>query len=181
MDLGPVYHFIAPLIIGILMAVAMAAYTYYRLPRPVPNDSLGSAIAETPKLIAKARRELKIVSGSLYPSFYNDERISRSLEAAVRRGVTVKVVCGPRADLSKVPALSDLRRQGLVEIRRLNTEPRPHFMVVDGGRHIRLEAPHPEERLGTVRAMVIYNSVELGREHDRLFDELWNKAQPVKL
>lgn len=169
--------FVIASMIGFLIAILIAIYAYWPL-RSIPNDNLEAAIAESSKLINKANYELKVVSGTLYPGFYNAEPISRALEDRVNHGLKIKILYGPRADLSKVPKLSKLYEEGAIMIRRLNREPRPHFMVCDGGRHIRLEGIHSEETADNPKAKIIYNSVEIGWRYNRLFDELWNEAQP---
>jgi hypothetical protein len=171
------FDFFIPMIIGAVIAILMAIQAYWPL-RPIRNDDLEKAIAETSKLIGKANGELKIVSGTLYPRFYSDERILQALLERVNHGVEVKILYGPKANPSDVPKLKELAEQGKIEMCKWYIEPPCHFMVCDHGKHLRLEGFHPEEITEKgISARLIYNSVKLGWEYDKLFDKLWSLSQ----
>jgi sugar-specific transcriptional regulator TrmB len=160
---------------GALVALLLAIHAYWPF-RPRSNDSFEIAIKEASEFINKAKYELKILSGTLYPPFYNAEPISQALEECVNRDVNVKILCGPDANIDDVPKLKELNKQKKIKIRRWTQEPPFHFMVCDDGKHIRLEATHPKGEVKFIKARIIYNSVELGWKYDRLFDNLWNSA-----
>jgi hypothetical protein len=169
--LGVVYNpEIAAVVTGIGLSLAVVVPQAFWPFVTVSTDNIEASFRETPKLINKAKYELKIVSRTLSPQFYNAEPILQALEESIKRGVEIKILCGPTADFTKVPKLKNWNEQRKIELKKLTEEPSSNFIVVDDGRHIRLEVKDSPE--GT-RAIIVYNSVELGPKYALLFNKLW--------
>jgi sugar-specific transcriptional regulator TrmB len=161
---------------GVLLSflVVVRALWPFRL---VSNENFENALIEAPEFIDRAKHELKILSGTLYPDFYNAEPILKAFERAIARGVEIKILCGPEADLGKVPKLKEWIDERKIEVRRLLEDYSPHFMVADGGQHIRLEERHPRGSPKGTKAIIVYNSVELGPKYNLIFNRLWNSLE----
>jgi phosphatidylserine/phosphatidylglycerophosphate/cardiolipin synthase-like enzyme len=141
------------------------------------NKSDKSSIEACLKLFDQAEKSIIIVSGELNDEFYGDKRICKALRDAAKRGVTVKIACGPQVSSKMLTATRELEKQySNVEFYMLSARPEPHFMLIDG-KTIRAQLGHVA---GTQehRAVIRYDSPEVAARFSDYLANLIGKGAP---
>jgi hypothetical protein len=129
------------------------------------------------ELFKKAGASIKIVSGNLSSSFYNDPEIIQALDEASQRGVCIEIIHGTPMDLGN-GRLFELQEQGKIMLYALKEYPIHQFIVVDG-KHVRVEEPHYQKQ-GSRRAYAVHNTLFLGRKLEVEFNKLRIFAKSTK-
>ncbi len=132
---------------------------------------------EIPKLIEGANKYIHM-SSSLYPEFYNDEKVQAAFENRINK-VHMKILLTPggESNLKKVEYLKTAFINGDIEICKINRDI-PHIMVVDGNK-ARIEKKHPRNKPG-VENLIYKNSVKVDNtEVD--FIEWWEGCENIEI
>jgi hypothetical protein len=133
-------------------------------------------------LLESAQKSVRIVSGQLPEDVYNDDAYN-AMGEVLRRGGTVDVILGPRADnkASLLP-LEVLRRLAPEQAHyyMVDQEPGRHYAIIDE-KHTRLETRHSPGEDRTQYVIRSYKDAKLlTREFDHTASQL-TPIDPVKL
>jgi hypothetical protein len=107
------------------------------------DEKIDDKLDEIPKLFEHARKCIKIAT-DFDKRFFDYPEVKRSIEAALLRGVKVRILC--EGDPPEW-----YRREG-IEIKRV--QKLPHHMMVIDERHARVESPHEPLKFGERSALV---------------------------
>ena len=135
-------------------------------------------------LLKKSKSQVKIFTGNLKETFYSDDKIFGAFEAAVNRGVSIKIITSENPEPSKILKLYKKNKENLKLFKLRNKSVTPnHFMLVDDSSY-RLEAPHTEEEIkkNKVRGVVNFNDSSLAKKISLFFDRtLSSNAEMIEI
>jgi hypothetical protein len=130
---------------------------------------------EIPKFLSKTRRFVYWTT-SLYPEFYNKEKVRCAIIDTVDRGIEVKMILDPIADFKKVEWIKKLYKEGKIKV-RMATTPNPHVIIGDGF-NLRSEPLHKPDTPGGEN-IIVYNSV-IAKDQEIEFLRLWNDKEKTE-
>lgn len=147
------------------------------------NGSIKETVHEFGELVSNAKDRVQIVAGDLEHSIFDDKGVLQEIETAIKREenpISVEILCGPHPDQEtrEIWKLAD-ESGGLLRITKLPDRPNAHFVVVDGGKRIRIEEFHEAnapERLAYGKR----NTLFLGSMLQDEFRILEGSAMPPK-
>lgn len=134
--------------------------------------------------IATASTEVRIVSGEAHPKIFDDDGLIDVLEKAHKRGVSIKMICGPTiavADGSenKSRKLFNLARSGTVDLYISSPyRQKTHFTIIDRD-YVYKEEPHrmlDNDRIATTITSSFWESNRLAD----LFKKEMDNSIPFK-
>lgn len=172
--------FVAAILLGCagIFAIAWGGMYFERnFPRGKVVQQKEKCVDICSELLGNAEESIAIVSGALYPGFYDNQRILDAFRKALKKRARIEIVCGPHVDkiTSKVVKLA--KDNGNFTICYLPYYPKAHFMIVDR-RSVRKDKEHSErlsldaEMIGTV----YYDRPFLATQLGRIFEALKSKA-----
>ena len=130
------------------------------------DKNITDKLKELPKYIANAGGSIKIAT-DFDPKFFDDERVKKSFERALERGVKIQF-------LTDMEPPEWYKNKKGIEIKRVERL-RRHFWVVGNG-CVRLERPHKPWEFGKRKEDigVIYKDFpKLAEIYSNEFDALW--------
>lgn len=98
----------------------------------------------------------------LNPDFYNNPEVKLGLNRALDKGVKVRIIYSPEANLDGSPHISRLLEEEHILSVMSDKELNSHYTVFDG-RHIMLKNPETE------KSVFIRNSIRLALKYHKVF------------
>ena len=127
------------------------------------------------KLLRKAEKSVKIVSGELPYRVYSQPRLIEVIKDALEnKKIGVEVVAGPAADERSVEILSS----NGASVYQLDQRPTLHYFVIDG-KHVRIEEPHDEHQ--KYRTFYTVYNFKYARLLEKKFREMKKQAEKVEV
>ena len=122
------------------------------------------------------------MSTTLYPEFYNNEKIKKSIKKSIEKVAEMRILLDKDADVNQlkrdVKWLFDERKKfpGKIKIAKARTNVE-HRIIVDG-RHIRIEGEH--KNFKKIRNLIVFDAeVELILPFMREFEKWWRESEEV--
>lgn len=143
--------------------------------------SEGQTKAKIINLLKRSKKYIWMSSG-LNSDFYNDHTVKDAMLDAFKRVDHVRIIIDGNAEVKKteVEWLFELKKQCKEKLQFKQTEPIPHWLIVDG-KHFRLEKPHTSIGIGEknlfvtdVKQPVISDILE------SKFENWWLKAKSIE-
>lgn len=148
----------------------------------IPNSTFDHALLLTERLLAVAKKEVNIFSGSLYEALYG-VKIKGLLQEVINRGIEIKIIVWHKVKEEQVADLKSLSDKLQIKLANLPLdEPKAyqntkHFLVVDG-KSYRLEEPHrPQAETAEdfqVKGIANFNNPQLAKVLNDIFNNLWS-------
>lgn len=132
------------------------------------NATMEDTKGECRKFFRGAKKSIKIIGGDLNNDFYNDEGVIRALKEAQVNGVTIEVVHEPIKGANSKDGIFSIPK---IKIYHAKTRPEQHMMIIDNGKHVRIEQSHGK-RAEITPAVIFHNAEIIADKANRTFQSL---------
>ena len=139
------------------------------------NESIDEAREVCARMFDRARKSIKIISGTLNKEFYDSEPIIGSLKKAAQTGVNVEIMYGPGVAINGRQIFT-LRDKG-VKFYQLPQRPSRHLMSIDD-KDARIEITHGPA-LELTNAVIYHNVRSLADMVGHTFKKLRKTAARI--
>ncbi len=120
------------------------------------------------ELFRGAEKSITIISGDLNDGFYGDERVISALKEAQGNGVTIEVVYGPTKSTNRKSGIFSIPK---IKIYHAKSRPEHHMMIIDNGKHVRIEQSHGKGAKETP-AVIFHDAEIIADKANRSFGSL---------
>lgn len=125
-----------------------------------------------PELIGMSKNYI-LWSTSLERDFYNDKKVRKSIEDAVKRNVQIKLLSTSPKNINGIKWLKELSTNSMIEFRETPTN-FEHTIIVDG-KHLRIEKRHEPGKIGESNK-IIYNTASAKIKQVDFYKQ-WDKSK----
>src|SRR6185437_2955011 len=146
------------------------------------NDCYETALGYTERMLSDTHESINILTGDGQGKFYATliEHLTAALERIRVSGGTAKMIVLSSTYPEWLKALAQEFPNTFTLARLNTTEPMAHFIVCDS-KIVRLEKIHgeltPDSTADSIKATVIFNEPEKGRELEQKFAALWERSE----
>lgn len=139
------------------------------------NGSIPDTVDDFVNLIKASKHNVWIVTGDLEYTVFDNDRVLNEMKSVITRAknpVNIEILCGPRPDARAKKILKLAKeKEDRLNIIKLTERPKAHFLLVDGGKRIRIEEFHEAnepERVAYSKSNALFLGSVLQDEFRRL-------------